>query len=1008
MATASLLDASVEADVRREERRERRQAAAASRATAGGSSQLDTRPTTAEPSMHSRKRGYGHGGASAAAEQGQQQGAADAGGGANSGAKTLPSSLASAAGRPLVSQRRKQHELQQRPRTTHGSSRVRGLRSSQGLRSPEPPPLSARGTPRANTALAQDVSDAPSAQRPTYGGFSLPAELYEFDKALTGMDTWPATGVAVVHARSRPGTVSEAGARGETLTSEQLAAAFAEDLAEEEAQGLGAPEDEVETMGALNSQAFVRASKPRFLSSLEDFLEEGLRKATREAVAHYSDGGTDGSVTERGKPALSREAFRRLGPAAQAAVVDARLGVAAECLSAVCRAFTTYGPLLARCKAAYDARMALAKRDAADVTAGRERLAVMRAERDAARAEASAAAETADSAWAAKMDRAERRIAELEATLEPVTEASVVLRRELGAAKAEMETLESSRRTLFSAVQNNEAECRATVARARKETDEHRDAKEIAQETTCRLEDKVKALETEQKGLREDLEAAKEQGDSLLRELSAARQRLAARATEADGLRAELAELTEAQRAQTPRPEWHALAEQHHWTQYERAMFSSHRTSAGVRNLFMHIADARAEKMTLLKQIKPDKGKSKGKRLGKMKKKGQDDSKNPWDAATWTARGTSDAVPRFLRASGKIKNRKLSKKDCEGLVREMWEARTSPDGATAGDAMDVFLYSFLESKYKGAAAAVEMGYNLVFAMERYIEDADVELAYKVVMGMLPEEMYKDQQESVEAVLSGWRALDTGSMGVLSRDTCIQALRCVFAEKTDTSIAGLEYAASADQPGNEPLAYEKLFADIDDEMNQGFFAELLRDQHLEERERYLEDLEGALRTVAAADGKVSVAAARRALSVVDPSKMSRTRDLNVYLARMYGVEETTLSLPNVEVPPVLVATLIEGLKRGLVKRGALGPPPHPQEVVKYIKEWKEARDRIAAAKEAARLMSLGAEKAESAASVGRTPKGMSRASSKEKLAAAGGPAGGGSNGGTASAKLPPAT
>jgi hypothetical protein len=89
---------------------------------------------------------------------------------------------------------------------------------------------------------------------------------------------------------------------------------------------------------------------------------------------------------------------------------------------------------------------------------------------------------------------------------------------------------------------------------------------------------------------------------------------------------------------------------------------------------------------------------------------------------------------------------------------------------------------------------------------------------------------------------------------------------------------------------------------------------------------------------------------------------------------------------------------------LVKRGALGPPPHPQEVVKYIKEWKEARDRIAAAKEAARLMSLGAEKAESAASVGRTPKGMSRASS----AAAGGPAGGGSNGGTASAKLPPAT
>lgn len=1037
--TAGMLDESRRLDRAREAKRERRQrcaqAASSSFAREGGSGPLSGRPMT-----RGGVGGVGGGGGGAmrstkapATAGGMMPSRRGGGSELNSAAagRTLPAIPTSAAAeeahapsqpRPLSHRSRAtdrgggvERELKREREQLRGSSRPRSRdhpRALEGgsdgrlrLRSPEPPAIN-NGSPG---------YEAPG------GAYSLPADLYEFDKALTGMDTWPATGVP--HARAAlftrgtdHGDDDDWNNPDAALTSEQLAVELAQNVrADIDAAGegggyatlehdLGVPtraphggdaaEGNFADAGVpAGAVAKVRASKPRFLRSLEDFLDEGMRRATRDALVAAAEaekaasaetslnsahGGSRGSSPDKKKEkkngarggrgarsaaVLTRELFRQLSPPAQTAVVNGRLTVAAECLNAVCRSFRTYGPLLAQCKAAYDARLALAKRDSAEAAASRVALAEMTAQRDEVLAVERTAELAAGAQWASRVDAAEARAAELEAALEPSIAQAAELRKELSAARTEMKTLESSRRTLFRAVQNNEAECKAAVANAHKERDDHRDKKEIVEETNCRLEEKVGLLEAEVTRLTDELSTSKEQGEEVMRQLGTARQRLSARTTEVEALKAEIEEAGAAQRVLSPRPDWHALAEQHRWNQKERALFSSHSTAMGVRNLFLHITEARAERQELLKKIKPEKSK---KRLGKMKGKSAKggDGKAPWEAATWVGKGTTDAVPRFLRTSVKVKNKKLSKQECEQLCREMWQAREATNeeamrasGKPSGEAMDIFLYNFLEGKFKTAVAAVEMGYNLMYAMERYIEDADVELAYKVVMGMLPEDMHADQQESVDAVLAGWRRLDETACGTLPKEVTIEALRAVFPEKTDAAIAGLEYAAGADQPGADSLQYEQLFAD-DEELNQGLFAELLRDQHLEERERYLEDLEAALRTVAADDGRVSVDAARRTLSVVDPSK-DRVRDVNAYLARMFGVEETTLSLPSVDVPPVQVTTLLEGLKRGVVKRGVLAPPPRPDEVVRHVQEWRESKERITQAKEAARLLQLGA-------------------------------------------------
>ena len=71
--------------------------------------------------------------------------------------------------------------------------------------------------------------------------------------------------------------------------------------------------------------------------------------------------------------------------------------------------------------------------------------------------------------------------------------------------------------------------------------------------------------------------------------------------------------------------------------------------------------------------------------------------------------------------------------------------------------------------------------------------------------------------------------------------------------------------------------------------QGPFAEAVRDQHVEEREEYLEDLEEAFRAKATGEGDdaaITVADIHAAIAEVDPKKHQKT--IEKYVLRGFGI------------------------------------------------------------------------------------------------------------------------
>jgi hypothetical protein len=135
--------------------------------------------------------------------------------------------------------------------------------------------------------------------------------------------------------------------------------------------------------------------------------------------------------------------------------------------------------------------------------------------------------------------------------------------------------------------------------------------------------------------------------------------------------------------------------------------------------------------------------------------------------------GLAPEVPKLFRHAGKVRNKHLSKRDTEKLVKELWKERMADPAAAAGRAPDLvdFVGAQLQKRLGIAAAVVEMGYNFLYGLWAFKWDADCELFLRILTGETPEDVYIAQVRLQSELEDLFAALDRAKgtpTGILNR------------------------------------------------------------------------------------------------------------------------------------------------------------------------------------------------------------------------------------------------
>ncbi len=289
--------------------------------------------------------------------------------------------------------------------------------------------------------------------------------------------------------------------------------------------------------------------------------------------------------------------------------------------------------------------------------------------------------------------------------------------------------------------------------------------------------------------------------------------------------------------------------------------------------------------------------------------------------------GQATDVPKIFRHSGKIRNKHMSKRDTEKLVKELWKERLVDPAVSAGRAGELveFVGGYLQKKVGIAAAVIELGYNFLYGLWLYQWDADCELFLKILTGEIREEVYIAQsklQFDLEELFALMDKAKGQASGIIPKEDLRTALGTFFrvglpGGKTLARFDEVMQALDADQP-TPTVEWKKIFEE-DREFNQGEFAETLRDQFLQERIEFFAALEIALYEEANNEEECTKAQIIRAILDSDPECTEKAA--GVAAGGVFGPGIESLSIKAV------MKKLSRGMLRGgggdLQVRGSLG-------------------------------------------------------------------------------------
>ncbi|NXL88264.1 TXIP1 protein, partial [Alectura lathami] len=279
--------------------------------------------------------------------------------------------------------------------------------------------------------------------------------------------------------------------------------------------------------------------------------------------------------------------------------------------------------------------------------------------------------------------------------------------------------------------------------------------------------------------------------------------------------------------------------------------------------------------------------------------------------------GKGDTVPVYLRHEGEVQNKKLTKKDVVNILKDIWKEKIALE-QQAGKRFSLpeFFLSYLQKKH-GDASAMEWSYTLYENMRLCPANHVMSSFYRTLTGKVAEEQYHAQNQLVSNLQKQLAACDSPGSGTLTSEQLRQmALREAFPLKRRESIQELVDASRCRLDSTEDLIdYKALFKE-DEEGNPEPFVAKIRSQYVSEKREYLRELKhslGDLRELNADDLKA-------AFSRIDPAIDDQTLDAYVGLAYQVRREQ-----PDQQAVPV--DTALERLLAGDVRR--VGPSPRKQ-------------------------------------------------------------------------------
>lgn len=211
--------------------------------------------------------------------------------------------------------------------------------------------------------------------------------------------------------------------------------------------------------------------------------------------------------------------------------------------------------------------------------------------------------------------------------------------------------------------------------------------------------------------------------------------------------------------------------------------------------------------------------------------------------------GTATNVPKYLRFEGKVRNRRINKRDVLLLIKDVWQERASPadvekvDGET--EPLSSFLHSYLDRRFGEENMVFEWAYNLQDACQRYQHDPRIALFHGILSGELDEALYHDQRALLQKLYIACAETDEGigNQANISKAAFETALRECFPLADGSSMEELVRSAE-DEMSGQTVLYKNLFAE-DDEGGTGVFAAKVFDQDKRERLAYIKEIEANL-------------------------------------------------------------------------------------------------------------------------------------------------------------------